>query len=429
MDPTEPTPLPTAAPTGRRFELVERLGSGAFGEVYLANQRSSAGFSRKVALKVLHADRFDDEDATKRMRDEARVLGRLHHPNIVTVLDLVRLESQWAVVMEYVEGADLERILQALRKAGRTFPAKAVLELVAAVADALDAAYNERGDDGRRLRVEHRDVKPANIRLSPNGDVKILDFGIARARDPRREARTGAYVIGTQRYMAPERIAGRGEGPSGDVYSLAATAFELLCGEPLGRSPVLSARHQAWVRDRLVASLRPVLRADDPVHRRLGGLLADCLDAEPLNRPRAADLAEEAGRLSRQLRGEGLRDFGRRFVPQVDALLGRQRDVVEGVLTERTTASVPAADTLRQERPPTPPPRRRGGWLLPVLGAASAVVLVGTGALLLGGGAVLGTIVLLQPDGSDAASAPEPTPVVTPVRVPVAPEPDRKSVV
>ena len=222
---TDHTPEPRQLSGGRRFELHERIGVGAFGEVYLATVKSTAGFSRKVALKLLHPARFGDDDATRRIRDEARVLGRLHHPNIVTVLDLVRLEHQWAVVMEYVEGADLERTLQALTRAGRAFPPAAALELVADVADALDAAYNAEGGRGRPLRVVHRDIKPANIRLTPNGDVKILDFGIARGRN-RREAETGSYVIGTQRYMAPERIAGADYSFDSDVWSLGLTLVE-----------------------------------------------------------------------------------------------------------------------------------------------------------------------------------------------------------
>lgn len=414
MDHTSPTHSQQDGTSGRRFELKERLGKGAFGEVYLATQRSSAGFARKVALKVLHESRFGDDDATRRIRDEARVLGRLHHPNIVTVLDLVRLERQWAVVMEYVDGADLERIVSALAQAGRVFPAKAALELIAVVADALDAAYNERADGGKPLRVEHRDIKPANLRLTPNGDIKILDFGIARARGTDREASTGAYVIGTQRYMAPERIAGRGEGPSGDVYSLASTTFELLTGEPLGRSPVLSHRHQTWVRDRLVEALRPVLRADEPIHRRLGGLLSDCLEAEPLNRPRAADLAEEASRLARQLDGEGLRDFGRRFVPQVDALLGRQRDLVQGVLTERTTSSLPRtvdpSDTLRKhdETDPDEDEPGRAGWLPLIVAATTlAVVAVGVVILLIAGGLSVGAAVAFRMEEPDPGAPPE----------------------
>jgi tRNA A-37 threonylcarbamoyl transferase component Bud32 len=422
-----PQPPATAAPTGRRFELIERIGAGAFGEVFLANQVSGADFSRTVAVKLLHPDRFDEDDAARRIRDEARVLGRLHHPHIVTVMDLVRLETQWAVVMEHVEGADLETVLQALRKAGRVFPAAAALEAVAQIADALDAAYNAEGPEGLPLRVVHRDVKPANLRLTPNGAVKVLDFGIARARMPSREASTGAYVIGTQRYMAPERIAGRGEGPEGDVYSLAATAFELIVGEPLGRSPVLSDRHEPWVRDRLRA-LDAVLPGPEAVRARVAGLLLSCLAGEALDRPRAADLAEQAGALARQMPGEDLRAFSRRFVPQVPALLGRVPDRVHRVLTEGSTGRVDLAEpgTLRQARAePDTRELRRPSLVLPALLAAVVVVVVGAGGLLMGvaGGVGAWWALASAPPVADAAVvAPAPPPpapaVVEPTEAP-----------
>lgn len=381
-----PTP-PNLTVTGRRFELIERIGSGAFGEVFLANQVSGAGFSRSVALKLLHPDRFGEDDAARRIRDEARVLGRLHHPHIVQVMDLVRLDAQWAVVMEHVEGADLEHILLALHKAGRVFPAAAVLELVSHVADALDAAYNAESSDGSPLRVVHRDIKPANLRLTPNGDIKVLDFGIARASMVTREAQTGAYVIGTQRYMAPERIAGRDVGAHGDVYSLAATTYELLTGEPLGRSPVLTDRHEVWVRERL-RLIGATLGGVPETRQRVAGLLLSCLRAEPLDRLRAADLSQRAGSLSRELPGEELRAFGRRFVPQVSSLLGRSPDRVTGVLTEGTTASSPLDPpntTLREPRGDLSTDELdRPSMLLPALLVATLVVVIGAVAITLG---------------------------------------------
>jgi eukaryotic-like serine/threonine-protein kinase len=411
-----PDPAHDSPHQGRRFELVERIGAGAFGEVFLANQVSGAGFSRAVALKLLHPDRFAEDDAARRIRDEARVLGRLHHPHIVTVLDLVRVDDQWAVVMEHVEGADLEHVLLALRKASRVLPAAAVLEIASRVADALDAAYNAEGPDGSALRVVHRDIKPANLRLTPNGDVKVLDFGIARARMPSREARTGAYVIGTQRYMAPERIAGRGEGPEGDVYALAATIFELFTGEPLGRSPVLTDRHEPWVRERL-RTLDGVLPGPIEVRQRIAGLLLSCVAAEPLDRPRAADLSQQAAALAKQLSGEDLRSFCRRFVPQVAGLLGQVPDRVSRVLTEGISASVDLAEpgTLRQAREePTTTQVARPGVVLPALAAATVVLAVGAASLLLvlaggvGAWLVLGRGADAPAAAAVAASEPEP---------------------
>lgn len=432
---TEPTPLPSNLATGRRFELHERIGAGAFGEVYLATQRSTAGFNRKVALKVLHPSRFGEDDAARRIRDEARMLGALHHPNIVTVLDLVRLRDQWAVVMEYVEGADIERVAQALERTNRLFPAKAVLEMVANVADALDAAHNAESGAGRPLRLVHRDIKPANVRLTGNGEVKILDFGIARGRTE-REASTGAYIIGTQRYMAPERITGSRDGPEADVYSLAATAVEMLTGTPLGRSPVLASRHKAFVTAKL-KTLRMHVRGRPDIVRRVAGLLSECLGHHHLDRPSAADLASQARDLSRSLPGEDLRAFCRRFVPQVDNVLGRQPDRVTGVLTEHTGKDLP--DTLRTATNPgleaevgevEELPRRRWGWLVALL-AAVTVVALGSALLVMVvagvGGAWWWVSQPALSDGAEIPESPAEQPASTPpeaVAPPEAVEPD-----
>ena len=136
---------------GRRFHLLEVVGAGAFGEVYLAEQDSGAGFRRKVALKLLHADVEKIPDAGRRMRDEARILGRLSHRHIVTVLDLVKLGERWAVVMDYVPGADLEEVVKGLASLHRPMPPGAALEVGAAILRALDAAYRAE-DDERRAR-------------------------------------------------------------------------------------------------------------------------------------------------------------------------------------------------------------------------------------------------------------------------------------
>ncbi|MFT7521262.1 MAG: hypothetical protein ACI9MC_003413 [Kiritimatiellia bacterium] len=417
------SPLDQAQETehiGRRFELIERVGKGAFGEVYLAMQLGSAGFERRVALKVLNARSFGDQDATRRIRDEARVLGRLNHRHIVTVIDLVNLSDRWALVMEYVDGADLEQTLLALDRAGRLFPAAAALEVVAAVADALDAAYNATGPDGQSLQVIHRDIKPANIRITPNGAVKVLDFGIAHTNMESREAHTGAFIIGTQLYMAPERIAGRPEHPSADVYSLAATAIEMMTGQPVGRSPVLSDRHQRHIQERLTGVAKQISMGSSEHARSVVALLARCLDGEPDNRPSAAEFAVLASRLARQLDTEPLQVFCRRFIPQVSRLLGRQRELVSGVLTERTTSRLPVdiglPETLREAaRAVSDEPKRRR-WLGPLLALLSGVVVVVLGMVLLTMATGLGaTLLWVSLPGQQGAEPAFETPLVAPV--------------
>jgi len=152
--------------SGRSFELQRELGDGAFGTVSLADMLSLGGFRKEVALKLLKPDWDAASDAARRLRDEARLLGRLRHRHIVKVDDLVRLEGRWAVVMEYVPGVDLERLLAWANETAESVPPAAALEITGAMAQALDAAWNGPGDQGSALRVVHRDIKPSNVRLT-----------------------------------------------------------------------------------------------------------------------------------------------------------------------------------------------------------------------------------------------------------------------
>ncbi|MCA9488355.1 MAG: serine/threonine protein kinase, partial [Myxococcales bacterium] len=362
---------------GRRFHLLELVGEGAFGEVYLAEQDSGSGFRRKVALKLLNQDAARIRDAGRRMRDEARILGRLAHRNIVTVLDLVQVDSRWVVVMDYVPGADLERVLEALEISGDAMPLPAALEVGAAVLDALDAAYATDDGTGRPLGVIHRDIKPSNVRLTPDGDLKVLDFGVARFSLDSREASTRAVGwIGTERYMSPERILKVGESAAGDVYAAAATVAELILGRPLGRTPATADQHAEFLRLGLDEVRGRLSLPTEDADRVIDALRA-ALDAHPAARPTARALSDTFDALARGIPGESLRQFARRVVPDVDVRLGRQPVRASGVLSEGTGGSqpIPAAPTVipPDDAEPSSTTERRSG---PPLFATSAFVLL-----------------------------------------------------
>lgn len=320
--------------TGRRFELVRELGSGAFGTVYLANMVSGGDFRKRVAIKLLNAQWDAGGDAGRRLRDEARLLGLLRHRSIVAVDDLVLLDGRWAVVMEHVPGADLERVLEAGWRLKRTFPLPAAMEVISAVAGALDAAWSGTPEGGQPLRVVHRDIKPSNIRLTADGDIKVLDFGIARGNFESREARTEQVRYGSLGYMAPERVLGDEEGPAGDVYAVACVAIELLRGKALGRSALLPDQHATQVQAAL-----------DEIEGQLGAaatqvreLLAEMLAYDQHARPTAAAVAERARKLGRALPGDDLSEFARQIVPLVTAMLGDQGKEAQGQLSEQVAS-------------------------------------------------------------------------------------------
>jgi serine/threonine-protein kinase len=209
----------------RQFHMKNCLGRGGFGEVYRATMVGAGGVRIEVAVKVLHADVDPNSQAVQRLKDEARLMGAVHHPSVLAVHGLVLLENRVALVTEYVEGQDLDKVVSAKDP----IPLRPLIEVVAKVAEALEAAYEAPSADGTgRIELIHRDIKPANIRVGRHGEVKLLDFGIARASNVEREAQTETNaMLGSYLYMAPERfLENTDSGPAVDVYALGATLYE-----------------------------------------------------------------------------------------------------------------------------------------------------------------------------------------------------------
>jgi serine/threonine protein kinase len=225
--------------------VLEILGEGSFGTVCVARDRNDP-LRRKVALKILKVAYSKNKKITDRTRDEAKILSVLSHPNIVKYRELREYAGRPVVVMEHVEGVSLDQLLLRLKDG---LPASIALEVMRQTCLALHAAYAEvQGDLARPLKVIHRDIKPSNVMLSIFGQVKVLDFGIARFEFEGREAQTESVVMGSRPYMAPERLDGVADTPAVDVYSAGMTLFELLTGRPMGLSINPAAHEQAMGR-------------------------------------------------------------------------------------------------------------------------------------------------------------------------------------
>ncbi len=211
--------------------------------VYRAAMLGSDGFEKPVAIKLLRLGGGDGrlaEEAQQRFRDEARLLGLLRHRAIVQVDGLVRIGGHQAVVMEYLEGVSLRALVKRA-----PIPEGPAFEIVAEVAAALEAAWHRPGPAGRPLNVCHRDLKPANLQLSADGELKVLDFGIARADFQAREAETRSLAMGSVEYMSPSRLDFDDDGAAGDIYSLGCVLYEMLVGEAFGRTSANPKSHAA----------------------------------------------------------------------------------------------------------------------------------------------------------------------------------------
>src|ERR671929_1187047 len=198
-----------------RYELEELIGTGGMSSVYRAHDRL---LERKVALKILHEHHTRDEDYVERFRREARLAAQLSHPNIVTVIDRGEQEGRQFIVFEYVEGENLKALIE--REA--PLPERTAVDLALQVADGLAFAHAHG--------LVHRDVKPQNVLLSREGEVKVTDFGIARSLHLDHGVTQTGTVLGTGEYLAPEQASGQPVSPATDVYSLGVVLWELLTG-------------------------------------------------------------------------------------------------------------------------------------------------------------------------------------------------------
>lgn len=196
------------------YRILEKLGEGGMGAVYRAVDEM---VEREVAIKVLRPAIADKPGVPERFRTEAIALARLNHPNIATLFSFQRDPQGFFMVMEYVRGESLERMI---RRCG-CLPLETAVGIIVQVLDALKHAH--------AMGIVHRDVKPANILISDSGAVKVTDFGIARFLHTERLTREGA-IVGTLEYIAPERIRGQEAEAASDLYSCGAMFFEMLTG-------------------------------------------------------------------------------------------------------------------------------------------------------------------------------------------------------
>lgn len=198
---------------GRRYRVTERIGSGGMADVYKAVDET---LGRTVAVKVLHARYAEDPDFVQRFRHEASAAANLQHPSIVNIYDYGVENGTYYIVMELVRGTDLKSVV---KQRGALDPVE-VAEYGAQICSALSVAHG--------YGIIHRDIKPQNIVLMPDGGIKVMDFGIARAVDS--DATQTGSVLGTAQYVSPEQAQGRKLGPESDLYSLGVVLYELSTG-------------------------------------------------------------------------------------------------------------------------------------------------------------------------------------------------------
>ncbi|NBD14418.1 MULTISPECIES: serine/threonine-protein kinase [Corallococcus] len=322
-----------------RYELVHLLGQGGMGEVYLAKLSGAAGFEKPCIVKTILPGLVKDRQFLDRFHHEAKVLVHLVHSSIAQVYDMGEADGTYYMALEYVAGVDLGYLLEQARSQGRAVPAPVALYIGQRIAEGLGYAHRKTGTDGEPLGIVHRDVSPHNVMVSYEGEVKVIDFGLAKST-ARSKYTLPSTVMGKLGYMSPEQVRAEPLDHRSDIYSCAVVVWEMLAGRGLVPHGTVGEM-MAAMSNPVVPSLTDFRPDVEPpleaaVRRALAPLPADrYARADDFGRSLNAELLRTGAPVGAEEVGE----FVRAVCPEAFA---EQRKLTSGVHGERRTPS-PAA--------------------------------------------------------------------------------------
>lgn len=215
-----------------KYYLLDRINVGGMAEVFKAKAYGVEGFEKLVAIKRILPNIAEDEEFITMFIDEAKIAVQLNHANIAQIFDLGKIEDTYFIALEYVYGKDLRAIFERLRKRGEIMPIPVACYVITQVCEGLDYAHRKKDSMGRDLHIVHRDVSPQNILVAYEGDVKVIDFGIAKAANKASKTQAG-ILKGKFGYMSPEQVRGLPLDRRSDIFSLGIIFYEILTGERL----------------------------------------------------------------------------------------------------------------------------------------------------------------------------------------------------
>ncbi|MBX3272981.1 MAG: protein kinase [Sandaracinaceae bacterium] len=352
-----------------RYEILAPLGEGGMGEVVKARALGPHGFEKVVAIKRIRAEWAQQEVMAQRFIREARIAARLHHANIVQVFDFGRHGDELFIVMEFVDGQSLEDILAGLAANGKRPTLAQTLQVALDVTRALDSAHHLEGAEGEPVGIIHRDVSPANVLVSRQGVVKLVDFGIAAVAVQEERA---SLVAGKPMYMAPEQLRGDPLDPRCDLFAVGLLLYEMLTGQRPWKGMVDASAGAT------LASMgyEPPSRYAPEVPAEVDELVARLLAPDREARfESAAELAKAIVKVSyasqivldpselRPLVGEGRADAHAPTQPSSPSQPGKVQTLIATISPDGLTVLAPGSVTPAVS---AAPPRARGGGVLPV---------------------------------------------------------------
>lgn len=323
-----------------RYRLLDRLGAGGMAEVWTAVVHGAEGFRRPFVVKRIRRDLAANHDLVQQFIDEANLAARLVHSNIVPVFDFGNLGQEYFLAQEYVLGRDLGKVTQALAQKGRRLDPTLALYVTAEILKALDYAHGLTDDAGRPRGIVHRDISPNNVLVSRRGEVKLIDFGIAKSEGKLSQTEQGT-VKGNVRFMAPEQARGESVDARADLFSLGATMFFALQGEALypGKSQYELLLAAA------TGPTQPELARIAALPEPLGPSLARALSTSRDDRWPSAQAQLEA--LSSLVPG----DAARRMAALIEELFGPELTAQELRFAEESQAAATEDETVQRLAP------------------------------------------------------------------------------
>jgi serine/threonine-protein kinase len=235
---SESPPAAFVPSTFGRYQLLERLAVGGMAEIFRARQSGAHGFEKILVIKRILPHLAADPEFLAMFIDEAKLQCALQHPKIVQVFEFGEADGQYYIALEYVDGMDALGLLRACAHRRQRLPVRLAVHIACEVLDALDYSHSQRGADGQPLGIVHRDVSPSNVFISRRGDVKLGDFGIARATEKQRQSKTQAGTLkGKYGYMAPEQVIGGDIDGRADLFAVGIVLSEMLMGRRLFTAP------------------------------------------------------------------------------------------------------------------------------------------------------------------------------------------------
>ena len=329
-------------------------------ELFKAKRKGVEGFEKILAIKKILPHMSDNEEFITMFIDEAKLAAQLSHHNVCQIFDLGKIENSYYIAMEYVHGKDLRAVLKAARQRNRPIPVELAILITSKICSALDYAHRKRDVNGHPLNLVHRDVSPQNILISYEGDVKLVDFGIAKAATKVHVTQHGA-LKGKLLYMSPEQAWGRSVDRKSDVFSVGIVLYEMLTGRPLffdDNDTEVTILEK--VRE---AKIVPIREINSKVSAELERIIFKALKKNPEDRYQlASEMQKDLDNLfyteGYNATSASLATFARALFPEEWGMETGSKDtlMIDREASDAMKAALPAAAARHEVSPPAPAP-------------------------------------------------------------------------